>query len=150
MFKLHVYFCTKNNERFTFDNVWILMLGIPIQPHIRHIEFPTNTTTFAFSIWITGFKIYYIQYININNPAFNLKYNFLLLHISPISISDQNYTKIIHLLINISKYSSVESTFWTCDQGLRFCFLVSLVRPRRSETFSSKVWLISWSNKFLR
>lgn len=50
MFKLHVYFRTKNNERFTFDNVWILMLDFPIQPHTRHIEFPTNTVTFAFSI----------------------------------------------------------------------------------------------------
>lgn len=75
MFKLHVYFRTKNNERFTFDNVWILMLDFPTQPHIRHIEFPTNTVTFAFSIWITGFKIYFIKI-----PAFNLKYNFLLLH----------------------------------------------------------------------
>lgn len=75
MFKLHVYFRTKNNENFTFDNVWILILDFPVQAHIRHIEFPTNTATFAFSIWITGFKIYFIKI-----PAFNLKYNFLLLH----------------------------------------------------------------------
>lgn len=110
-------------------------------PH-KHSDF----CIFNLNNWLSNS---FIQYIKINNPAFNLKYNFLLLHLSPISISDHNYTKIIHLLINISKYLSVESTFWTCDQGLWFCFLVSLGRPRRSETFSSKVWLSSWTT-FLR